>query len=141
MSLRDLPLLNALINTTVACLLVIGRILIARHRRKAHRAVMIGAVGLSTLFLASYVAYHLEHGATRFAGTGNARTVYFAILGSHTVLAAVALPAVVLAFVHALRGRFAAHRKVARLAWWVWLYVASTWPVVYWMLHRMGKAS
>ena len=136
MTVRDLPTLNAALNATSAALLVLGWFLIRAGRREAHRKTMTAALTCSALFLVSYLAYHAQVGSVRFTGTGAARTVYFAILLTHTVLAVAVTPLAVTAFVLARRGRFATHRKLARWTLPVWLYVSVTGVVVYLMLYR-----
>lgn len=140
MTLDVLPLANACINTTVAGLLLVGLWSIRRGRREAHRRAMLAAVALSALFLASYVTYHLARGSTHFTGTGIVRPIYFTILLTHTVLAIVALPLVLVTVIRALRSDFAAHRRVARRTFAIWLYVAVTGPVVYLMLYQFAAS-
>jgi len=136
-SLKDLPALNAALNATAATLLVCGYALIRRGRRVAHQKVMLAAFTVSVLFLISYLVYHFHIGSKRFPGTGTVRTVYLAILASHTLLAA-ALPLLaVLTLVRALKGRFDRHRRIARWTLPIWLYVSVTGVIVYWMLYRM----
>lgn len=137
MSLTDLPALNATLNAVSALLICTGLVLIKRGRRDAHRKAMLGAVTSSTLFLASYLYYHFHAGTTRFQGTGIARTVYFTILGSHTVLAAAVPFLVVITVVLALRGRFERHRAWARWTAPIWLYVSVTGIAVYVMLYHL----
>lgn len=139
-AISDLPRVNAIINTAVALLLLLGLGLIRRRRREAHRWVMLAAVALSALFLASYVTYHALHGATKFAGTGISRPIYFTILSTHTVLAVVNLPLVIVTLSRALRGRFQAHVRIAKWTWRIWLYVAVTGPIVYLMLYEIYPA-
>lgn len=138
MTVRDLPTLNAALNATSAALLVLGWFLIRAGRREAHRKTMTAALTCSALFLVSYLAYHAQVGSVRFTGTGGARTVYFAILLTHTVLAAAVAPLAVTAFVLARQGRFAMHRKLARWTLPIWLYVSVTGVVVYVMLYRIS---
>jgi uncharacterized membrane protein YozB (DUF420 family) len=137
LSIRDLPALNAALNTASALLLLGGFWLIRRGRRGAHRAAMLGALAASTAFLASYLAYHFEVGSVRFSGHGTVRAVYFAILISHTVLAAVIVPLVLLTLRRALRARFEAHRALARYTLPLWLWVSVSGVAVYWMLYRL----
>ena len=135
--LSDLPTVNAALNATSAVLLVIGFVLIRRRRIAAHRAVMIAAFSCSVLFLISYLTYHYQAGSVRFQGTGGVRTFYFAILLSHTVLAAAVPFLAVITLVRALRERFDRHRAIARWTLPIWLYVSVTGVTVYWMLYRM----
>ena len=135
--LTDLPTVNATLNATSAVLLVIGFVLIRRRRIAAHRAVMIAAFCCSVLFLVSYLTYHYQAGSVRFQGTGGVRALYFAILLSHTVLAAAVPFLAVITLVRALRQRFDRHRAIARWTLPIWLYVSLTGVAVYWMLYRM----
>lgn len=137
MTWRDLPTLNAALNATAAVLLVVGWRLIRSGRRDAHRRVMTSAFLCSVAFLASYLAYHAQVGSVRFPGTGGARVLYLGILLTHTVLAAAVAPLAVTTILLARRGRFAAHRRLARWTLPIWLYVSVTGVVVYAMLYRM----
>jgi len=136
-SLRDLPALNAILNTGATVFLVTGWFLIRAGRRDAHRRVMLGALACSALFLTSYLVYHFEVGSVRFPGTGTARTVYLSILATHTLLAAVLPVLVAITLTRALRRRFDRHRRIARWTLPVWLYVSVTGVVVYWLLYRV----
>lgn len=140
MTVRDLPTLNALLNGASAVLLLAGWRLIRSGKRQAHRRVMTAAVATSALFLTSYLVYHAQVGSVGYQGTGAVRAVYLGILLTHTVLAAVAAPMAVGAFVLALRGRFETHRKLARVTLPVWLYVSVTGVVIYLMLYVFPKA-
>ena len=137
MTWQDLPTLNAALNATSAVLLLAGWWLIRRGRRGAHRRAMLAACATSTLFLVSYLTYHFQVGSVRFTGQGAVRTVYFAILVSHTVLAAAIVPLVLATLRRALRGRFEAHRALARITLPLWLWVSVSGVVVYWMLYRL----
>ena len=139
MTTRDLPTLNAVLNTACFFLLVAGWALVRRGRRDAHRVAMLGALATSAAFLASYLVYHFEVGSVRFAGRGAIRTVYFAVLLSHTLLAAAIVPLVLVTVARALRGRFAAHRALARYTLPLWLWVSASGVVVYWMLYRLEQ--
>lgn len=134
--IRFLPTLNAMLNATSGILVLIGYFLIRRKRIEAHRACMIAAVTASVVFLISYLVYHYYHGATRFPGTGWVRPVYFTILFTHTILAAVIVPFVIVTLRRGLKGQFAQHRKVARWTFPMWLYVSVTGVIVYFMLYR-----
>jgi uncharacterized membrane protein YozB (DUF420 family) len=138
MSIADLPALNALLNGLAGCCLVAGYMCIRRGRRSAHRACMIAALVASSLFLVSYVVYHANAGSKPFAGTGMARSVYFTILITHVILAAVILPMAIVTLARALRGRFDRHKRIARWTLPLWLYVSVTGVVIYWMLYRVG---
>jgi uncharacterized membrane protein YozB (DUF420 family) len=132
----DLPTLNALLNASSVVLLGCGWAMIRAGRREAHRRFMLAALATSTLFLVSYLAYHFQVGSMRFARTGAIRTIYLVILGTHTVLAAAIVPLVLVTLARALRGRFADHRRLARVTLPLWVYVSVTGVVVYWMLYR-----
>jgi uncharacterized membrane protein YozB (DUF420 family) len=137
------PALNATLNGASAILITAGRTLIRSQRRKRvqlHRACMISAVVTSSLFLASYLYYHAHVGSVRFPGQGWVRPVYFALLISHTLLAATVVPLVVVTLTAALRGRFLQHRRIARWTYPVWLYVSVTGVLVYIMLYRIYGA-
>ena len=138
LALHDLPALNASLNATTAVLLTIGYALIRRGHRLAHRAVMLAALAVSAAFLVSYLYYHSRVGTTRFPGQGWIRAAYFAILLSHTILAAGVVP---LAVTTLRRGLRADHPRHARLARWtlpIWLYVSVTGVVIYAMLYRVS---
>lgn len=137
MTVRDLPALNALLNATSAVLLFLGWRLIRRGRREAHRRAMLAAVACSTVFLVSYLTYHVQVGSVRFQGQGAIRTVYFTILISHTILAVTVVPLVLVTLVRALQARFDRHRRLARITFPIWCYVSITGVVVYWMLYRL----
>ena len=137
MTVSDLPALNAALNATCAVLLVIGWTLIKRGRIRQHRAVMIAAVSTSALFLISYLIYHAQVGSVRFTGTGAIRTVYFTVLLTHTVLAAVIVPMVLITLSRGLSGRYDPHRRIARWTMPIWLYVSVTGVIVYLMLYRL----
>jgi uncharacterized membrane protein YozB (DUF420 family) len=133
---RDLPTVNALLNAAATALLVTGWILIRRGRREAHRRAMLGALACSALFLVSYLVYHFEVGSVRFPGTGTARTIYLAILLTHTVLAAAVPVLALVTLSRALAAKYDRHRAIARWTLPIWLYVSVTGVVVYWMLYR-----
>ena len=137
MSVYDLPAVNATLNGISAVLLVIGYVLIRRKRIRQHRGVMLGAFTVSCLFLIGYVTYHYNVGSKPFPGQGPIRTVYFFILITHIVLAALVPPMAIITLVRALRERFDAHARLARWTLPIWLYVSVTGVAVYWMLYRM----
>ncbi|HEX2162942.1 MAG TPA: DUF420 domain-containing protein [Thermoanaerobaculia bacterium] len=134
-SVRDLPAVNAGLNALAAALLVIGWVLIRRHRVRAHRAVMLAAVAVSIVFFASYLTYHAQVGSVRFQGQGTVRTVYFAILLTHTVLAAAVPVLAGLSLWRAFGRRWRQHRAIARWTLPIWLYVSVTGVIVYLMLY------
>jgi len=137
MDVRDLPALNALLNTTSAVLLAAGYRLIRQGRREAHRMAMTAALAVSALFLASYLVYHAQAGSVKFTKTGWVRPVYFTILISHTVLAACVAPMALVTVWRAWKGRFERHRRLARITLPLWLYVSVTGVIVYLMLYHL----
>ena len=136
MTLAVLPTVNAVLNAPAAVALVAGFVAIRQGRVAVHRACMLTAVALSVLFLASYLTYHAQMGSRPYAGGGWLRAVYFAILLTHTVLAAVIVPLVGTTLYRALRAQFTRHRRLARVTFPIWLYVSVTGVVVYWMLYH-----
>ena len=132
-----LPHFNALLNTTSALLLLAGFRFIRLGRIQAHRNCQVTAVVTSTLFLISYLTYHYYHGATRFAGQGLVRPVYFAILITHTILAVVIVPLIIVTLHRAARRDFLRHRRIARWTLPLWLYVSVTGVIVYLMLYQI----
>jgi uncharacterized membrane protein YozB (DUF420 family) len=131
------PVLDASLNGTSAVLLLIGRGFIKRGRMAAHRAVMVTALVSSSLFLASYLYYHWHVGSVHFQGRGWTRPVYFSILISHTILAAVIVPMIIITLTRALREHFDRHRVIARWTYPLWLYVSVTGVVIYVMLYKL----
>lgn len=132
-----LPHINACLNGTSALLLFTGYTFIRKRNVAAHRTCQIAALCVSILFLISYVTYHFHHGATRFQGMGVVRPIYFTILLSHTILAVVIVPLVILTFYRALRNDFMRHRRIARITLPLWLYVSITGVIVYLMLYQI----
>jgi len=130
-----LPAINAVLNGTSAVLVAAGIVLIRHKKRTAHKRVMLAAVGTSTLFLLCYLWYHAQVGNVRFMAYGWPRPVYFFILTTHTLLAIVVVPLVLVTVIRALRGRFERHRASARWTYPVWLYVSVTGVVIYVMLY------
>ena len=137
MNVDVLPHLNAALNAASAVLLVTGWILIKQRRIEQHRGCMIAAVLMSSLFLLSYVIYHANVGSKPFPGTGLIRTIYFAILIPHVILAAAVLPPILITFTRGLRRDDLRHRKIARKTLPVWLFVSVTGVIVYLMLYRL----
>lgn len=135
--LSDFPALDAVLNSASAVLLVSGYFFIRRKRVLPHKTCMLGAVSTSTLFLVCYVWYHIHHGVTRFPAHGAVRVFYFTLLGSHTVLAAVIVPLVLVTLYRALRKRFDLHKRIARWTLPIWVYVSVTGVAVYWMLYHI----
>ena len=132
-----LPHLNATLNASSFVLLSSGYYFIRRKNVIAHRNCQIAALTASVLFLISYIVYHLHHGTTRFAGQGIARPIYFTILTTHTILAAVIVPFVIITVRRAMRGDFLRHKAIARWTLPMWLYVSITGVVVYLMLYHL----
>jgi uncharacterized membrane protein YozB (DUF420 family) len=135
--MRNLPTLNAFLNALSAGLLIRGYLLIRRGKREEHKQSMLMAFTTSVLFLISYLVYHYSVGSVKFQGTGVVRTVYFAILLTHTVLAAAVAPMAIIVLRRALRGDFARHRTLARITLPIWLYVSVTGVVIYLMLYHL----
>ena len=132
-----LPHLNACLNASSFLLLTSGYFFIRRKRVTAHRNCQVAALSASVLFLISYLTYHAHHGVTRFAGQGIARPIYFTILTTHTFLAAVIVPFVIITVRRAKRGEFQRHKRIARVTLPMWLYVSITGVVVYLMLYHL----
>lgn len=132
-----LPHVNAILNTTSALLLLAGFSFIRRGRVRAHRNCQVTAFVTSSLFLVSYLTYHYYHGATRFAGQGIVRPIYFTILLTHTILAVVIVPLILTTLYRAARGDFLRHRRIARWTLPLWLYVSVTGVIVYLMLYQL----
>lgn len=132
-----LPTINALLNAASALLIAVGIVNIRRGRRAAHQRLMLAAVATSSLFLICYLWYHAHVGSVHFPAHGWPRPLYFCILTSHTILAVVVVPLVLVTLVRALRGRFERHRASARWTYPVWLYVSVTGVVIYLMLYRL----
>jgi uncharacterized membrane protein YozB (DUF420 family) len=138
-SLTFYPALNAVLNGSSAILIGTGFYLIKRGRRRAHKRVMITAFITSVLFLISYLYYHLvlRAGITHFQGQGLSRPVYFTILISHTILAVVVVPFILVTLVRALKGNFALHKAIAPYTFAIWLYVSVTGVIIYLMLYKI----
>lgn len=126
--------INAVINSMVAVLLIAGIVTAKRGNYAAHRNVMLSAMVLSLIFLVSYIAHHLLAGDTRFGGEGVIRYIYYFILITHIILAAIILPFILFTAYRALINENEAHRKLAKITWPIWFYVAVTGPIVYLMI-------
>ena len=137
MDYSKLTSINAALNSMSAVLLTVGYLFIRQRSIKAHTMCMVSAFGTSTLFLISYLTYHYHHGSTPFTGQGMIRLVYFSILISHTILAVVIVPLVIITLYRGLRGQFGKHMKIARITLPLWLYVSVTGVVIYWMLYQL----
>ncbi len=142
MSLGDMPAVNASLNSLSAIFLVAGYFFIRRKNPEAHRRCMVAAFCASALFLAGYLTYHgyvawvLKRGPTVFRDPAWFRPYYLAILLTHTVLAAVIVPLVLITLWRGLKGKWEAHRKIARWTWPIWVYVSVTGVVIYWLLYH-----
>ena len=126
--------INAVINSAIAVLLIAALWAVKAKKYLLHKQMMITALLLSVLFLVSYIAHHLLAGDTKFGGEGAIRTVYYVILITHIFLAAIILPFILFTAYRALTAEYATHKKLAKYTWPLWLYVAITGPVVYWMI-------
>jgi len=131
------PPLDATLNGTTAILLMIGHNFIKRGAVVKHRATMIAAFITSSVFLACYLYYHFHVGSVRFRGNGWSRPIYFSILISHTVLAAVVVPMILVTLTLALKNKFDRHRRLARWTYPIWMYVSVTGVIVYLMLYKL----
>jgi Predicted membrane protein len=140
--------LNAGINSCVAVLLVLALVSVKQKKYELHRNLMMTAMIFSILFLLSYIAHHLLAGETRFgdadhngivtgaekAAVGSSRIIYYILLGTHIPLAGIILPFILFTAYRSMIGEFARHKKLARITWPVWFYVAVTGVIVYWMI-------
>jgi len=131
------PAWNAILNGTSAILIGVGYVMIRSKRIQAHKACMLAAVGTSTLFLISYVIYHLRVGSVRFPGKGFARHAYLTMLATHTILAAAIVPLVIITLTRALKGRFLEHKSIARWTMPMWAYVSVTGVLIYFWLYQV----
>jgi len=139
---------NAVINSCVAVLLIAALLAVKAKQYKLHRNIMMTAMFLSILFLVSYICHHLFAGETKFgdsnlddvvsdgekAITGNSRMIYYIILGTHIPLAGIILPFILFSAYRGLTGEFEKHKKLVRITWPIWFYVAVTGVIVYWMI-------
>ncbi len=132
--LTFLPPIYATINGLTAVILIIAVRAIRNGNRKLHQKLMTSAIALSALFLILYIAYHMTAESTPYGGTGVLRYVYFFILITHILLSIVIIPIVLVTYVRALSGDFVRHRKIARFAFPLWLYVAISGVLVYLMI-------
>ena len=140
---------NAFINATIAILLVAALWAVKNKQYALHKKLMLAALVLSVLFLVSYIAHHLLAGEAKLGDSnhdglvdeqelmavGNTRLIYFIILITHIFLAAIILPFILFTAYRALTAEYTLHKKLAKITWPLWLYVAVTGPVVYWMIH------
>jgi len=138
-----LPAINATLNGTSGVLLLIAYVLIKQHKIAQHRRFMLAACFTSLAFLCCYVLNHyLRHGVvTRFQGTGAIRPIYFTILTTHTILAIVIVPMVIITLFNGLKMRVLQHRRIARWTFPVWMYVSVTGVLVYFFLYQWFPSS
>lgn len=141
-------LINAVLNSLVSVLLILGLLTVRNRAYVAHKNIMLAAIGLSVLFLISYITHHLLAGDTRFgdadgdgllsatevAAVGGLRYFYYVLLSTHIFLAAVILPFILFTAYRSLTGEYARHRRLARYTWPLWLYVSVTGVIVYVMI-------
>ena len=132
--LSFLPPIYATINGITAVVLVAAVLAIKNGNRKLHERLMTTAIALSLAFLVMYVAYHMTSDSTKFGGEGIIRTVYFFILITHILLSIAVIPLVLITYVRALAEKFDKHKKIAKITFPIWLYVAITGVVVYLMI-------
>lgn len=151
--IRRLPETMASLNVLVAALLLGGLLFIVRKNYRAHQQCMTAALVVSGIFLLCYVAYHFTVVETKFGDSngdgvvddweleewGTVRIIYLVVLFSHIAAAAVSFPMILMTFVHSWTRNFEKHRKLARKTFPLWLYVAVTGPLCYWMLYVLGK--
>ena len=133
------PALDAVLNGSSAILIGSGLYFIKRGREDAHKRMMLAAFVTSTLFLISYLYYHLvlRAGVTRFQGQGVARPLYFTLLISHTILAVIVVPFILITLARALKGRFARHKAIAPYTFAIWMYVSVTGVIIYVLLYKV----
>jgi len=126
--------INSVINSIVAVLLVAALLAVKSKHYRLHKKLMLSAMVLSVLFLISYICHHLFAGETKFGGEGTTKTIYYIILGTHIPLAGIILPFILFTAYRALIAEWPQHKKLARITWPVWFYVAITGVIVYWMI-------
>ena len=141
MSVADLPMFNAALNGLSTVLLLLGFFSIHQGHRRQHERLMIAAVATSAVFFASYLVYHATVGSVPYPLRDWTRTVYFAILVPHIIMAAVMVPFILVALYHALRRQFDRHARLTRWVWPVWMFVSVSGVVIYWMLYHHAGAT
>jgi protein SCO1/2/putative membrane protein len=137
----SLPAVNATLNSLSTVLLVVGYVLIRRGKCLAHKRVMLCAFGVSVAFLCCYLVYHGYAGSKPFTGTGPVRSVYFAILISHVILAAAVPFLAAITIYRGLRQQWERHRRIARVTFPIWLYVSVTGVIIYFMLYHWFRSA
>ncbi len=136
MNLPLLPTINASLNALAGIFLVLGFVAIKRGDRVGHKKMMMAAFASSALFLCAYIYYHAtSHVLTRYQGQGLLRGIYFFILGTHTPLATLIVPFIIMAIRHALKGNFEKHKRITRWLYPAWVYVSVTGVLIYLMLY------
>ncbi|MFT5121412.1 MAG: putative membrane protein [Kiritimatiellia bacterium] len=136
--MMDIPVLatvNASLNALAGVLLFFGRRAIKQGKPETHKKIMLGAFGVSAVFLACYLTYHYTHGSTRYTGTGALKALYLLILIPHVILATGMVPFILSALYFALKQRFETHKRIVKWVWPVWMYVSVTGVLVYLMLY------
>ena len=145
-----LALVNAAINTIVSILLIAGLIAAKNRKLTTHKNIMLTAIGLSVIFLITYILHHLFAGSTLYGdvdkngivdaaektAAGSMRYVYFFLLGTHILLAGISLPFILFTAYRGLINENAKHRKIAKITWPLWFYVAISGPIVYWKISK-----
>lgn len=126
--------INAVINSAIAVLLLAALVAVKSRKFRLHKNLMMTALVLSILFLLSYIAHHLLSGSTQFGGEGAIKILYYIILITHVFLAAIILPFILFTAYRGLTGEYEKHKKLAKITWPLWFYVAITGPVVYLMI-------
>ena len=146
MDLSFLPLVNASLNAVATVLLVVGLLLILNKHQAAHKRVMLAAFAVSCVFLVTYVTHYVWRASvqggthTRYHGEGLIATLYYVMLISH-ILLAIAVPVLAVSMIYlGLKKRYAAHRKLAKFAWPIWMYVSITGVLIYLMLYPFNPA-
>ena len=129
-----LPPIYATINGLTAFLLIIAVVMIKKGKQRTHERLMKTAILFSVLFLVLYIIYHMTSDSTPFGGEGAIRYVYFFLLVSHILLSIVVIPFVLITYIRAISGRFKLHKKLARITFPIWLYVAVTGVIIYFMI-------
>ena len=137
MTLSDLPPINACLNSLSAVFLTLGYIFIRQKKITAHRNCMIAAFCTSTIFLICYLVYHYNAGRTTFKDPQWFRPIYLGILLTHTVLAVVIVPMILMTLNRAIKARYELHKKIARWTWPLWMYVSVTGVLIYFLLYQI----
>ncbi len=137
MTITDLPLLNASLNSLTAILLIIGYRYIKNGDEVTHKKFMLGALGSSTIFLTSYLIYHYYVGSIPYPYHNWTRPVYFTILIPHVILAALMIPFILTGVWFAIKGKFDQHKRLMKIVFPVWIFVSISGVLVYLMLYQL----